>query len=133
MPTTHCHALTIRNREASAGQLPTELLSDLFRIGSIYTRNPVGLLPYLSRSKSYSTLLYLKSVPAPQSSSHQEYRISAPCSVRLSLNFERNVKDFLPLLGDLCRLTELACALNTLNKGPTWLWVVAPAPDIRRT
>ena len=72
------------------------------------------LFAYLSRSKSCSILLHLHfgaSSLRIQAIKRILYPHLSRClSIWLSFVSQRNVGDFLPLPGNLCRLTEFACA-----------------------
>jgi len=79
---------------------------------SLHTKD--RLFTYLSRSKSCSILLHLHfgaSSLRIQAIKRILYPHLSRClSIWLSFVSQRNVGDFLPLPGNLCRLTEFACA-----------------------
>jgi len=84
------------------------------------TKNPAiprhtqdRLFAYLSRSKNCGILLHLRFGANPLRIQAIK-RILSPhlprcLSISLGFKFEPNMKDFLPLQGNLCRLTEFTC------------------------
>ena len=164
------HAFTIYNCKAPIGQLPVELLADIFHIGLqeyglddlraikylgaitstcsawryaaldtpslwrriIYKESAVPkskgreipphtkdrLLAYLSRSEGCNILLHLHfcSTRRAQAIKKTVYPHLPRCfAISLSSNAASNLDSFLPLPGNLCRLTEFTCIVHFAN------------------
>ena len=165
------HPFAIYNRETPIGQLPVELLSDIFHIGlqeyglddhhaikylcaitstcSAWRDTALGtpllwqriiykepaipkpngrtiprhtkdrLQAFLSRSKDCNLLLHLdlcaSTLRAPAIKKIVYPHLARCLAISLSFNAESDIKGFLPLPGDLCRLTEFTCISHSAD------------------